>query len=331
MLDGFITEYRDQFDAAYAGVVVVSGRTFTIGIDDDRVQTTLFTEVADRRVIDDAYRAGARTIGADIARTYVNHISPPGTADDGDEDPLRRAHTKVGALGTMEGLSSRLDTAADELASSWFTRFRVTIKGLTDEQRAIYNDLRSQSPTPTPQQLDLTRPRVHTSPTHDKDGKPLPTWRKHLLCDAAGEYPAQLNTWERDVLNAELAEKGTIAWYRNLSRSAQDSVAIAYRDDRDAWKLIRPDFLFFLEVANGAIRVSIVDPHGTHLADAIPKLRGLAEFAAAYGDHFLRIESLAQVKGALRLLDLTDPAVRTAVATATSADALFEGSHARQY
>lgn len=329
VLDRFTAEYRDQFDAAYAGVGIVSGRTFTIGLDDDAVRTTLSTEIADRRVIDEAYRAGARVIGADIARTYVNHLSPPGGTDNGDDDPLRRAYTTVGALGAMEGLSTRLDNAADELASSWFNRFRVAIKGLTDEQRTIYNDLRSQSPTP--QQVDLTRPRIHTTPTHDKDGKPLPTWRTHLLCDAAGEYPAELNSWERDVLNAELAQKGTVAWYRNPSRSAQDSLSIAYRDEREAWKLIRPDFLFFSEVAGGAIRTSIVDPHGTHLADAIPKLRGLAEFAAAYGEYFLRIESLAQVNGTLRLLDLTDPTVRTAVTTATSAEALFESNYARQY
>lgn len=38
-----------------------------------------------------------------------------------------------------------------------------------------------------------------------------------------------------------------------------------------------------------------VDPHGYHLADAVPKLRGLASFAVEYGDEFHRIESVVEI------------------------------------
>ena len=80
-----------------------------------------------------------------------------------------------------------------------------------------------------------------------------------------------------------------------------------------------PDFLFF----NGDdtnVNVSIVDPHGHHLGDALPKLRGLAAFAAAHGDDFHRVESIARMDdGTLRVLDLTAESVREAVRSAKDA------------
>ena len=42
-----------------------------------------------------------------------------------------------------------------------------------------------------------------------------------------------------------------------------------------------------------------VDPHGAHLAHALPKLKDISAFADAYGDRFVRIESIAEVSGAV--------------------------------
>ena len=79
-------------------------------------------------------------------------------------------------------------------------------------------------------------------------------------------------------------------------------------------------------------KVSIVDPHGHHLADALPKLRGLAEFAATHGESFHRIESVARMNvSTLRVLDLTDPAIREAVARAGDVQALYRGDQATDY
>ena len=77
-----------------------------------------------------------------------------------------------------------------------------------------------------------------------------------------------------------------------------------------------PDFLFFHSDSEKT-KVSIVDPHGHHLADALPKLLGLAEFAATHRESFHRIESVARMNdGTLRVLDLTDPPTREAIAKA---------------
>jgi hypothetical protein len=99
----------------------------------------------------------------------------------------------------------------------------------------------------------------------------------------------------------------------------------------DDVSIVRPDFLFFCESADGSVVVDIVDPHGTHLADALPKLRGLARYAETHPGVYRRIEAVAEAGGKLRVLDLTRGDVRKAVAEANDAKSLYEGSLAGDY
>ena len=92
-----------------------------------------------------------------------------------------------------------------------------------------------------------------------------------------------------------------------------------------------PDFVFFAET-NGKIEASIVDPHGTHLSDALPKLRGLADFAEEFGQEFHRIEAVAQVDDeTLRVLDLKDSEVRNTIQVADDPRALYLSAAANDY
>ena len=75
----------------------------------------------------------------------------------------------------------------------------------------------------------------------------------------------------------------------------------------------------------------IIDPHGFHLADALPKLQGLARYAETHSRVYRRIEAVAEVDGKLRVLDLTDADVRQAVMEAASAEALYKGAAAGDY
>ena len=72
------------------------------------------------------------------------------------------------------------------------------------------------------------------------------------------------------------------------------------------------------------MRANIVDPHGSWLSDALPKLRGLARFAEVYGESFHRIESISRIDGQLRVLDLTLPEVRKVVLDAIDADSAYQ-------
>ena len=154
-------------------------------------------------------------------------------------------------------------------------------------------------------------------------------YKQHLLCDEQGLYPAELKTWEKAVLSAEMERDDFKFWYRNPDRPSQDSLGISYAEGDDT-KIVRPDFIFFAE-KDGKIVADIIDPHGFHLADALPKLQGLARYAETHSQIFRRIEAVAETGGKLRVLDLTRADVRQAVVEATSAEALYTGAVAGDY
>ncbi|WP_295404246.1 hypothetical protein [uncultured Thiocystis sp.] len=64
------------------------------------------------------------------------------------------------------------------------------------------------------------------------------------------------------------------------------------------------------------------------VADAQPKLQGLARYGETHPAAYRRIEAVAKVGGTLRLLDLTDADVRQAVAEAQDAANLYAGAFA---
>ena len=65
---------------------------------------------------------------------------------------------------------------------------------------------------------------------------------------------------------------------------------------------------------------------------AVQQLRGLAQFAATYGESFHRIESVARMQdGTLRVLDLTQPRIREAIKGAEDTQTLYLGDEASDY
>jgi len=181
--------------------------------------------------------------------------------------------------------------------------------------------------------VDLVQPVSRFEPTkaRERDGTEIeiPTYPQHLLCDERGLYPAEMDAWEKAVVKTEMERDGFTFWYRNPDRPSQDSLGIAFIDDTDT-KIVRPDFIFFAE-AEGQVVVDIIDPHGFHLADAIPKLNGLAHYAEAHPGVFRRIEAIAQVGNNLRVLDLTRADVRESINQATSARSLYSSAMAGDY
>jgi len=138
-----------------------------------------------------------------------------------------------------------------------------------------------------------------------------------------------LNSSEIKVLSTEMERDGFEFWYRNPDHPSQDSLGISYAVDDDT-KIVRPDFIFFAK-QGGKVVVDIVDPHGFHLADALPKLQGLARYAETHSKIYRRIEAVAEPGGKLRVLDLTSNEVRQAVMGATNAEALYKGTVAGNY
>jgi hypothetical protein len=333
VLDDFIDARREDFLQKKKAVTTVEGRTVLADLRDGRIHSAVFETGADYTVINDAYRRTSRILSPDIARTYAElRARRNPMADDDIEDALIEAREDIGALGLMENLAPIFDAAAKKLSDDWLMQYREQIKALPDDRQDTYRQISALSREP--QDIDLALPVswMEATAVREKDGseRKIPSYPSHMLCDTDGQYPAELTAWEESVLSTEMRRDGFRFWYRNPDRPTQDSLGIAYRDGDDT-KMLRPDFLFFVQLPNGEIGVDIVDPHGFHLADALPKLQGLARYAESHPRDFRRIEAVAETGGKLRSLDLTSADVRSAIASAASAKVLYEGTAARDY
>ncbi|HLP83339.1 MAG TPA: DEAD/DEAH box helicase family protein [Phycisphaerales bacterium] len=332
MLDRFVSSNAGAFEAKRAQVVTVNGRTVFADLRTGMLSDGHFQADADDAVVGDAYRRTARIISPDIARTYtLERAKRKPEAEDDLEGALFEAREEVAALHLMDNLQVLFDAEAKRLADRWFADHHERIKQLSDERQEAYRQIAALSTAP--QDVDLVRPVSRFEPTsvRENDVESLvPAFPNHVLCDADGTYPAELLTWERTVLEAEMARQGFMFWYRNPDRPSQDSLGVAYMMGNET-QVLRPDFLFFAKQGKDVV-VDIVDPHGFHLADALPKLQGLARFAEKHSQVFRRIEAVADIgSGKLRVLDLTNADVRNAVMYASNAETLYRSSSAKSY
>ena len=293
-----------------------------------------FWEEADMAVIEDAYRRAARIFSPDISRTYADFLAyKVATPDKPDEfeEAIVEARVSIAALGLVTEVQAYFEAEADKLAKAWLAKYGNKIKKLTDDRKEAYRQIVEMSTEP--QDVDLVKPEAKFEPTkvREKDDETeLPSYKNHLLCDENGNYPAELNDWESAVVEAESRRKDFSFWYRNPQQPGQSSLGIAYLAD-DQYKIIRPDFIFFSTLVDGKVVADIVDPHGLYFSDALPKLQGLALYAAEHAMAYRRIESVAEVKGKLRVLDLTREDVRKAIVSAKDAANLFVDYLASDY
>ena len=285
-------------------------------------------------VIDDAYRRAARIFSPDISRTYVDALAyraaDPDEADE-FEEALVEARVSVAALGLVMEVQPYFDVAADKLAKAWSEQYRVAIKSLSHDRQESYRQIKEMSTEP--QDVDLVKPEAKFELTKARENgneTALPTYKSHLLCAGQGIYPSLLNTWEEKVLETEMTRAGFSFWYRNPQQPGQSSLGIAYLSG-EQYGIVRPDFIFFATQKDGTVAADIVDPHSLHLADALPKLQGLALYAESHAKVYRRIESVAEAMGKLRVLDLKNEDVRKGIAAAKDAASLFAGALARDY
>lgn len=332
VLDDFIAERSDAFAEKRAAVMTVEGRTIIADMLSGQTRDATFQADADDAVVGDAYRRTARIVSPDIARTYTIELAKrKPEADEDFDDALIDAREDVAALHLLENLQVLFDAEAKKLSDAWFVKFRDRIKELPHDRQEAYRQIVALSTEP--QDVDLAQPVSRFEPTkaREKDGVEtnIPAYKLHLLCDEQGLYPAELKSWEKAVLTAETNRDGFKFWYRNPDRPSQDSLGISYVDGDDT-RIVRPDFIFFAE-QDGNVVVDLIDPHGFHLADALPKLQGLARYAETHSQYYRRIEAVAETGGKLRVLDLTRADVRQAVMDAKNAEALYKSAVAGDY
>jgi hypothetical protein len=333
-LVNFQESEKAKIEAKRKAVMTVDGKTVVADLKGKSKSFDDFWEDADMAVIEDAYRRAARIFSPDISRTYTDFLAyKTAKPDEPDEfeEAIVEARVSIAALGLVTEVQAYFDAEADKLAKAWLAKYANEIRKLTDDRKEAYRQIVEMSTEP--QDVDLVKPEAKFEPTkvreNDKETE-VPTYKNHLLCDENGNFPASLNTWEIDVVETESKRKGFSFWYRNPQQPGQSSLGIAYLDGND-YKIVRPDFIFFAKLDDGKVVADIVDPHGLYLADALLKLQGLALYAEAHAKAYRRIESVAEIKSKLRVLDLTCEDVRKAIGDAKDAASLFVGGLANDY
>lgn len=333
-LDAFQESQKSKIEAKRKAVMTVDGKTVIADLKGKEKSFDEFWEDADVAVVDDAYRRAARIFSPDIAKTYVEHLAQKSASvgDDPEEylEAIVEARVTVAGLGLVTEVQAYFDAHADQVTKAMLGKFSAQIKLLTDDRKETYRQIIEMSTEP--QSVDLAKPesRYEATKARENDQETVfRTWAHHLLCTADGKYPAVLNEWETKVVETECKQPGFKFWYRNPQQPGQSSLGIAYKED-EQYKIVRPDFIFFAE-HDGKVVADLIDPHGLHLADALPKLQGLAVYAETHGGAYRRIESVAEAAGKLRVLDLTRSEVRQAIKDASSAKGLYEGPLASDY
>ncbi|OTP68148.1 DEAD/DEAH box helicase [Caballeronia sordidicola] len=334
-LDEFQTENEAKIKAKRESVLVVDGKTVKADLQGKGRSLEEFWEDADVAVIDDAYRRASRVFSPDISRTYVDHLASKVAEREKDPeeflDAIVEARVSVAGLGLMMEVQAYFDGKAETLAKAWLAKYAAQIKALSDDRKESYRQIVEMSTDP--QDVDLVKPEARYEATKARENDKvtvLPTWTNHLLCDQYGKYPAEFKSgWESTVVETEAKRHCFAFWYRNPPQPGQSSLGIAYQEGGQ-YKIVRPDFLFFAE-QDSKVVVDLVDPHGLHLADALPKLQGLAVYTENHANAYRRIESVAEIKGKLRVLDLKRQDVRDAISSAQEVVGLFSGGLADDY
>ncbi|MDP7320865.1 MAG: DEAD/DEAH box helicase family protein [Bacteriovoracaceae bacterium] len=334
VLDAAQVRYSDKIEESRSKVLNVEGLSLKLNMETGEKTFNDFVEEADFRVIDNAFRRAGRLFSSDLAKTYSEYLAEKNSNNEIDEDSLIDAYVEVAALSLCEDVIEYVEHEANKLSREWFSKYRVDIRGLNDERRDVYNEILAWSRLP--HDVDLIKPTswmVATTILNENDEKePIPEFEKHLMVNPANKlFPFKVgSSWEEKVLEVELGRKDVLYWYRNPSHQGLDSLGIPYEIDSKP-AMVRPDFIFFSKGKNGEIAVDIVDPHGIHFEDALPKLDGLVAYAKQYKNTYRRIESIAKVGGKFRVLDLMNDSVCEAILKSENPEELFMSDVAFDY
>lgn len=261
----------------------------------------------DARNLDDLMKSAARRLRDGLVLKYWTSRYQQDGLDPYD------AKLEAAALASDDEVVDGIESLAEQKVRSWLNEYDDAIRGLSDDKRSRYYELRAQARQPEEVHMLLGD---EWAVSESEKCFPL-----HLYADADGQFPVKLTTWEERTLLSELATATTIAWFRNPPRGAH-ALTIPYEMDGTD-EALHPDFVFFHDV-DGTLRPSIVDPHRFDQSDAGPKLRGLASYAEKHGESLHRIDAVIVVDEELMRLDLKDPNVRAAVRNVGSPSAIVE-------
>ena len=271
------------------------------GVAEDREGYTIEAASAD---IDHHFEQAGRLLGNGLHMDYWR--------DQGDRDADEVKVEAVVLTQDHEGMK-RLETFADDEFDTLYARHRRDIGKLKEQQKQYYQRLRLATSHPQTISWDLPE-------TIDFRRSPdAPEYDKHLFLEESDRFRADLGTWEREVLEEELAGESVIGWLRNVDRKPW-SLEIPYQDAGSARPMF-PDLLVVRQDSKGFL-FDILEPHNPSLGDNAAKAVGLAKFAEEHWSLFDRIQLIRKKKGVDGVeryfrLDVGNEAVRRRVLRVT--------------
>jgi len=179
-----------------------------------------------------------------------------------------------------EGMTSLEQLAEDEF-NRLYEQHKREIAQLGEQRRKHYNNLRLAAAAPE------TIPWILPESIPFKRTPKAPVFEKHLYLEEDNTFRANLGTWEKGVLEEELADLSVVAWLRNVVRQRW-SLEIPYRDGGEV-KPMFPDLVIVRQDAKG-FQFDILEPHDPSRKDNAVKAVGLAEFAEKHWHLFGRIQ-----------------------------------------
>ena len=211
-----------------------------------------------------------------------------------------------------------LEKQSLQLFNDLLNQHHAKIGKLSSSEREKYNKLKVVAKDPEPIAWELPDEMIVNQSANAIE------WNKHLFLSKDGKYSTDLNSWEKLVIETEIAKPEVVGWFRNVDRKHY-SFCLPYEYKGNTQAMF-PDFIVIRQ-QEGEFVFDILEPHSPDLADSAAKAVGLAKFASKHGDQFGRIE-LIRVEGQhIKRLDVNNNHHRQKVLAVSSnqhLDALFK-------
>lgn len=332
-LDKFRNDHSKKFDEVRTRIQTIQATSLTVA--GEAVRSSVgFDMESNEGHIDEHFKISSRTLSSQLAIEYQRYLAKKEVEQD-YETSLRNAKIDVAALGQVDEVGSCLSDEADGIISNWLNNndFQVAMKSKSSSAQGAFWQIKNTGSDPV--WAYIVSPHSFSQKSSillvEGDEEMLPKFKKHLYCDENGYFPDNLNDLEKTVINHELSRRDVVGWYRNQPKGPLSFLGIVYYDG-DKKRTLRPDFIVFSRDSSNTVRPSIVDPHGSHLGDAMPKLIGLADYADQHAGTFLRIQSITQIGNRVMCIDMTDSHTRDVVRAAKSISEIFEDDRvSREY
>ena len=318
-LNDSIMTYNDEFERAKTALSKIESTDVTFRMfDEHSVATNTRTDTADSYAVRHAREKADSSFELALTNKFFAQEHSKGVSN-------RDANIAIAAAASVPAIITAVTEKAKALLDELQQRYDLVIAGLGEVARADFSV--KMYINGIQRIVKLVKP---IADIYDGDQQSYP---KHVMNNPETHLaPIYLDDLEKAVVSCEL-RRGAVAWYRNPSTGNDHALSIMYQDTAKGGKrAMHPDFIFFEKVGSDVIPY-LIDPHGTHLADSVDKLKGFAEYAEEFGDRFTRIWALAEVNGEKHYLDLKDTATRDEIKdyTGSTVEPLYQGAHAHLY